>query len=110
MPAPLATPKRFDRIENKIDRINDKIDAQGQMLTAPVAAIGVTAPVAAIGTIVGVLVAVGVVAAGISLEKSVATVLARAQVPVSRESAPLSVEAPSASTTIAVASPFPAWD
>ena len=71
----------------------------------------ITAPVAAIGTIVGVVVAVGVVATGVHLEKSAVTVLARAQVPVSRESAPLQVEAPSTSTTtIAVASPFPARD
>jgi hypothetical protein len=90
-----ATNKKLDTLDNKLDTIDAKLNM-------------FTAPVAAIGTIVGIVVLVAVVAAGVSLEKSAVTVFARAQVPVSRESAPLQVEAPSTSTTIAVASPFPA--
>ena len=101
-PRPLANPQqKLDTIDTKLNAINAKLN----MLTAPVAAIG---------TIEGIVVVVAVVAAGVaagvSLEKSAVTVSARAQVPVSRESAPLQVEAPSTSTTIAVASPFPARD
>lgn len=97
----MQTNKKLDTIDTKLNAINAKLN----MLTAPVAAIG---------TIEGIVVVVAVVAAGVaagvSLEKSAVTVSARAQVPVSRESAPLQVEAPSTSTTIAVASPFPARD
>ena len=95
---------QLDRINKRLDRIDDKLDALDAQVNM------LTASVAAIGTIVGLVVAVGVVATGVHLEKSAAKVLARAQVPVSRESAPLQVEAPSTSKTIAVASPFPARD
>ena len=85
---------KFDTIDKKLNSLDTKLN----MITAPVAAIG------------AIVVAVTVVAAGVSLEKSAVTVFALGQVPVSRESAPLQVEAPSTSTTIAVASPFPARD
>ena len=85
---------KFDTIDKKLNSLDTKLN----MITAPVAAIG------------AIVVAVTVVAAGVSLEKSAVTVFALGQVPVSRESAPLQVKAPSTSTTIAVASPFPARD
>ena len=85
---------KFDTIDKKLNSLDTKLN----MITAPVAAIG------------AIVVAVTVVAAGVSLEKSAVTVFALGQVPVSRESAPVQVKAPSTSTTIAVASPFPARD
>ena len=88
---------KFDTIDKKLNSLDTKLNM-------------ITAPVAAIGAIVAIVVAVTVVAAGVSLEKSAVTVFALGQVPVSRESAPLQVKAPSTSTTIAVASPFPARD
>ena len=88
---------KFDTIDKKLNSLDTKLNM-------------ITAPVAAIGAIVAIVVAVTVVAAGGSLEKSAVTVFALGQVPVSRESAPLQVKAPSTSTTIAVASPFPARD
>ena len=92
---------KFDTIDKKLNSLDTKLNSLDTKLNM------ITAPVAAIGAIV---VAVTVVAAGVSLEKSAVTVFALGQVPVSRESAPLQVKAPSTSTTIAVASPFPARD
>ena len=95
---------KFDTIDKKLNSLDTKLNSLDTKLNM------ITAPVAAIGAIVAIVVAVTVVAAGVSLEKSAVTVFALGQVPVSRESAPLQVKAPSTSTTIAVASPFPARD